>query len=244
MELFLVGGAVRDMLMDRPCKDWDFSCVLSSEDTSGHPDLTGLQTLEAVLVARGFEVLAVTADKFTIRARAPKGFEWLGQEAPRVCDFVLARKEHKTGPSRGDIVVSVGTLFDDLARRDFTMNAIAQDSEGFLIDPFRGAEAIGFRMIESVGDAADRFAEDGLRVLRAIRFAIVLGFDIGGSTWDAIGPEFIGADITRDRIREELAKAFFQDTPRTLRMLEEFGLTDRVFRDLWLMPTSAESIKK
>lgn len=241
MEIFLVGGAVRDRVMGRPCKDWDFTVVLAEGDARPFDPFTAME--DVLVNAMDFEVLARTPDKFTLRCRAPKGWTFMGELAPRVCDFVLARKERQVGAGRGNIAVEVGTLHDDLARRDFTMNAMAMDKDGTLIDPFGGLDAIANGRIESVGHPSLRFEDDGLRVLRALRFAVTLGFELSERVLGHIvhrGMEFATDEsISIERTREELLKMFRVDTARSLELLAATQMLPIVSRGgVWLKPTS------
>ncbi len=231
MELFLVGGAVRDMVMGRVSKDWDFTVV----GPSSFPEF------QAELAAAGFEEFTSDEAHGTVRAHAPKGFSFAGMVPPvKTFDFVLARRDVSTDGRRA--VTETGTLADDLARRDFTMNAIAIDADGVFIDPHNGRSDIAHKLIRTVGMPKTRFNEDGLRVLRAIRFAVTLDFEIEGvlgieltmrGAWHATRPE-----VSVERRREELLRAFRCSTIRTLRELDHFGMLDIIDADgLWLKPT-------
>jgi tRNA nucleotidyltransferase (CCA-adding enzyme) len=239
MEMFLVGGAVRDMVMGRSSKDWDFTVVMTEEESRPFDPFSAM--VDVLTNAMDFEIFLSDPAHMTVRARAPKGWTFAGMIPPvRTFDFVLARRDVSTDGRHA--VTEPGTLFDDLARRDFTMNAIAMDSSGNLIDPFDGATAIEHMLIETVGDATDRFEEDGLRVLRAIRFAITLGFDFSGSLDAAMddNPARWLGKVSVERVREELHKAFAANTSRTIRMLSEHDMVSSIFHggDLWLMPTT------
>jgi tRNA nucleotidyltransferase/poly(A) polymerase len=137
--------------------------------------------------------------------------------------------------------VEVGTIKQDLARRDFTMNAIALDTTGGIIDPFGGAEDIKEGLIRCVG-GTERLREDALRMLRAIRFAVQLDFtlsnEIIGFLYDVNNVPLLD-NISEERIREELTKAFKADTLETLYYLQSYhAMTASIFDgDMWLMPT-------
>ena len=108
---------------------------------------------------------------------------------------------------RPDSVTFTDSLTDDLARRDFTVNAMAYDPERGLIDPFHGADDLAKGIIRCVGSAADRFNEDGLRILRAMRFASVLDFAVEPATADAIHMQKgLLKHISAERIDSELTK--------------------------------------
>jgi tRNA nucleotidyltransferase (CCA-adding enzyme) len=158
-------------------------------------------------------------------------------------DFVLARKEGDYSDGRRPDRVEAGTLEDDLARRDFTMNAIAKDSHGRLIDPFDGRRDIADRVIRAVGNARDRIVgEDALRGLRALRFAVQKGFTIDHEVAKVLrSVEFRRAlrSVSTERQREELEKMFKVDTIHSLWLIDHFRLNDTLFDNtgLRLMPT-------
>jgi tRNA nucleotidyltransferase (CCA-adding enzyme) len=182
---------------------------------------------------RGGTIFLEKPEYLTIRARVPE----LG-----AVDFVLCRKDGAYIDGRRPEDVEPGTLEDDLARRDFTMNAIALSEDGEYIDPFGGAYHLEHGIITCVGHARHRFAEDYLRMLRAIRFAVTkdmqLSRDIMLCLVDSRMVDRL-ADVAIERVREEMLKAFHHDTLKTLRMLEDFPLVRDVLfgSGLWLKPT-------
>jgi tRNA nucleotidyltransferase (CCA-adding enzyme) len=232
MELYIVGGYVRDLIMGRVSKDIDFSVVLDN------PARDPFATMRAELVARGFDIFTESPQFLTIRARAPKDFLNFGNVPMRsdTFDFVLARSESDYTDGRRPDRVTPGSLYDDLARRDFTMNAIAIDANGAVIDYFNGQRDIEDRLIRTVGDPIKRFNEDRLRILRAVRFAVTLDFRIDINTGMVISrfgsnvsDTFQGVSV--ERIREELERAFKHDTLETLSLLDCYNLTEKVFRN-------------
>src|SRR5690606_38048660 len=138
-------------------------------------------------------------------------------------DFVLARKDGMYKDGRRPSEVYPGTLFDDLARRDFTVNAMAYTVDAQLIDPFGGLDDIRTMSLTGVGDATARFQEDALRVMRAIRFHVVKGFRLMPDVTHAMRTvsvlDALEDNIATDRIREELHKCFVHDTWATMRLL-------------------------
>lgn len=225
-KFYLVGGAVRDKLRGKASKDFDYTVEAES-----------YEAMRAAILERKGEIYLETPQFLTIRAKVPL----LG-----AADYVLARKEsHYTDGRHPDNVV-IGSLYDDLARRDFTMNAIAQDEDGNYIDPHGGREDIENRLIRCVGNPYERFNEDRLRLLRAIRFAVVLDFDFEDDTEEVID-ELVNRPgafdgVSLERIREELTKAFKYNTLRTLGVLDHFNIVRHpgLFSDLWLKPTSEQ----
>src|SRR5262249_33493984 len=136
---------------------------------------------------------------------------------------------------RPDHVVFGVSLEEDLARRDFTMNAIAYEPlAGVLVDPFGGRADIAARLIRAVGDASARFLEDGLRVMRAIRVAATLGFALDAATEAAIAGALGSlARVSAERIRDELLKLLAAPTPSIgLEIAERTGVLRTILPEL------------
>jgi len=235
VKIYLVGGAVREIVRGFPqkVKDWDFAVEARS-----------YEQMRFWLKIKGFEIFLETPQYYTIRARAPKGrFEFAGIDMThKTFDFTLCRSEGEYTDGRHPDTVEVGTIKQDLARRDFTMNAIALDAAGGRIDPFGGFEDIQAGYIRCVG-STERLREDSLRMLRAIRFAIQLDFDLSneivGFLYDSNNAELLG-NISEERIREELTKCFKANTLETLYYLQSYHvLASVIFGDqkMWLLPT-------
>lgn len=242
MEFFEVGGCVRDEIMGGKSKDIDFTVVLNEGDFPNSTLSVGgttdpFQIMENELRRRGFKIWQSNPKFLTIRAKFPKPSslvaiktEWAGLDA----DFVLARKERDYVDGRRPESVEVGTLFDDLQRRDFTMNAIAKDSEGNLIDPFDGQRDIAMGIISAVGNPADRLTEDALRAVRALRFMVTKNMMVDPGLRFAMETEAVLFSIVNqiadERISDELAKMFAFDTVKSVRLLNEFpSLTEAMF---------------
>jgi tRNA nucleotidyltransferase (CCA-adding enzyme) len=218
-EFFEVGGCVRDDLIGIPTKDVDFTVVSSNLDLSVVDTFT---TLHKHLESQGFTIFEARSEFLTIRAQVPINHPL--RQRTNVADFVLARQDGPSSDGRRPDWVKPGTILDDLSRRDFTMNAIARDMNGELIDPFDGQTAIQDKAISFVGNPLVRIAEDGLRPLRALRFNITKGFEIDHPAWSAINSDLAASMIHKvsvERIREELNKMFRVDTISTLTMLSE-----------------------
>lgn len=238
-KFYEVGGKVRDELLGLKSKDVDYVAVphetLIRDVESVH---TMFGILEAYLKEEGFEIFLVTADCFTIRAKFPKDHTYSG-----VADFVMARKEVGYIPGTRTPMVKPGTLYDDLERRDFTVNALAKNEDGKIIDYFDGIKHLEEKILVTPLDCEVTFNDDPLRILRAIRFSITKGFEIPKEMWheiyhyDYTNKMYVVSD---ERIREELFKCFKHDTLETLERLRQFPhLSDYIFRDnkLWLKPT-------
>lgn len=199
-EAYIVGGCVRDMLMQREPNDWDIT-------TSAKPEAikkifkrtydTGIQhgTVTVILNKEHFEVT-------TYRIEG----EYKDFRRPTSVDFVE------------DITL-------DLSRRDFTMNAIAYHPQRGFIDPYNGQEDIKKRCIRSVREAKERFTEDALRILRAVRFAAQLGFEIEPQTLQGIEScKALLEHISKERIRDEFLKICISPRPNYIEYLHQYGL--------------------
>lgn len=223
INIFEVGGSIRDELLGVKSADKDF-CV----------EAPSFEAMREKILSMGGKIFLETPAHFTIRAMVPN----LGAS-----DFVLCRKEGPYSDGRHPDWVSVGTLADDLARRDFTMNAIARNSAtGEIIDPRGVGRADIFRRVVScVGESRKRFVEDRLRVFRAVRFAVQKNFSIHPETRAAM-LEFSDGDfssVSTERIRAELLKMFAANSWCAVSMLEEFNLIPLIeSRGIWLKPTT------
>lgn len=208
---FLVGGCVRDILRGVPPKDWDVATSAEPRAVQRSFDKvipTGIQHGTVTVVTRGTHV-----EVTTFRTEG----EYVDGRRPSAVEF------------RTDIK-------DDLSRRDFTINAMAYDPvKKELVDPFGGQTDLAAKLIRAVGDPLDRFGEDGLRALRAVRFAAVLGFEIEPSTLGAI-PRTITVfkKVSHERIHDELVKLLLSPRPRRgLELLRDTGLLAAFFPELF-----------
>lgn len=193
--VFLVGGSVRDMLLSRTPKDYDFATPLDPDE------------VERRVEAAGRHVYAIGKKFGTI------GFKVMDGKTPYYVEVTTYRKEQYEPGNRKPVVEFVDDLKEDLSRRDFTINAIAYDGENY-IDPFGGRIDLLERKIKAVGRAKDRFKEDPLRMLRAARFSAQLGFDID--------PNMVGIarrmsrsiyTVSRERWVQEMDKMLLSDQP-------------------------------
>lgn len=203
---YLVGGAVRDMLMKVPAHDWDVATNATPQDVI---------KLFKFVVPTGIEHGTVTV-------------HYKGNEI----EVTTFRTEAGYSDGRHpDSINYAATIEEDLARRDFTMNAIAASLEdGAITDPYGGQDDIKNKLIRTVGAAHERFMEDGLRPVRALRFASKLGFSIEKNTYSEIFKEEIqakAASISIERFRDEFEKIMASPKPSVgLKLLEESGLLD------------------
>lgn len=203
---YLVGGAVRDMLMKVPAHDWDVATNATPQDVI---------KLFKFVVPTGIEHGTVTV-------------HYKGNEI----EVTTFRTEDGYSDGRHpDSINYAATIEEDLARRDFTMNAIAASLEdGIITDPYGGQDDIKNKLIRTVGAAHERFMEDGLRPVRALRFASKLGFSIEKNTYSEIFKKEIqakAASISIERFRDEFEKIMSSPKPSVgLKLLEESGLLD------------------
>lgn len=203
---YLVGGAVRDTLMGIVPHDYDVATDALPND-----------------VVRLFKRTIPTGIKHgTVTVRL------FGQSI----ETTTFRTDGKyTDGRHPDIWKRAAAIEEDLSRRDFTMNAVAVDLEtGEVVDPFNGKGDIECRLIKAVGDAKARFTEDGLRPIRAIRFAAQTGFAIEAATYSAIMDKNViqkAKSVSMERFRDEFVKMLLTETPApSLKMLEETGMQE------------------
>jgi len=245
VEIFEVGGCIRDEILGLPSKDIDFSVVLSESEKAliFQRNQSPFDFMANSLVDMGFKIFLETPEYLTVRAQFPTGnpkntsvgYQRNGKSTSGLtADFVLARKESDYTDGRRPDVVVPGTLEDDLARRDFTMNAIAKDSEGNFIDPHNGRQDIAQGAIRAVGDPFERLTEDALRAVRALRFSVTKDFYIARNLRFAMESaavlDAIRDKISDERIQQELSKMLRHDTMESLCAFRQFpALTAAMF---------------
>ena len=203
-EAFAVGGCVRDTLLGRTPEDWDVT-------TSARPEAvkaifertvdTGLQhgTVTVLKNRKGYEVTTYRIDGEYHDGRHPDSVEF------------------------------TPNLLEDLKRRDFTINAMAYSHETGIVDEFGGMEDLKAGIVRCVGRPEDRFTEDALRLLRALRFSAQLGFEIEESTYAAIktiAPNL--AKVSKERVQAELTKLLLSAHPEQILLLKETGLSAQI----------------
>jgi len=240
-QLFEVGGCVRDEILGVHTNDIDFTFVV--DDLSLTVD-QGWDVMKSFLKEKGFKIFLETKDCFTIRAMFPKDHEHQGL----VADFVMARKEVGVIEGTRKPVLELGSLLDDLTRRDFTLNAMAKDLNGNIIDPFDGQGHLEKGLLITPLEPVKTFMDDPLRMIRALRFSVTKGFDIHDSVWEAIFTpgllDKLEEVVSQERIREEVTKMFKHDTVHTMRLFADIDqreprLLEIVFKDcMWLMPST------
>lgn len=216
LETYIVGGYTRDLILKRPSNDVDFVCVGS-----------GITLAQGV--AQALNGAHVTVYKNFGTAQVRYGDLDL--------EFVGARKESYRADSRKPIVED-GTLDDDQQRRDFTINAMAiclnADRYGELIDPFNGREDIKRKIIRTPLDPKITFSDDPLRMMRAVRFASQLNYDIEADTFAALSTQAARLKIvSQERITDELNKIILSPVPSYgFKLMFHSGLLQQFFPEL------------
>ncbi len=207
---WLVGGAVRSLVLRVPPKDWDLATDAEPGDVIRlfrRVVPTGIRHGTVTILTRGSSYEITT---FRVEGRYSDG-------------------------RRPDRVSYTPSLPEDLKRRDFTINAMAIDiGTGALVDPHGGREDCAGKTIRAIGDPEERFREDGLRLLRAVRFASRLGFSIEPGTLKAMKTCAMRIDrISRERVRTELEEIILADVPsRAFILMAETGLLERILPEL------------
>ena len=207
-EAYAVGGCVRDSILKRVPEDWDITTSAKPEEVKKLFQATidtGLQhgTVTVVIEKKGYEITTFRLDGDYSDGRHP------------------------------DRVAFTSSLTEDLKRRDFTINAMAYSEKAGLIDEFNGERDLEDGVIRAVGNAEERFLEDALRMLRAIRFAGQLNFKIAGKTFDAIkklSPKI--SKVSVERIAKELEKLLLSGNPEYIGLVYETGIFEVIAPEL------------
>lgn len=200
-EAYAVGGCVRDSILNREPNDWDITTSATPEEVKGlfrHTVDTGLQhgTVTVIIKKQNYEITTYRIDGEYEDGRHPKEVNFTSK------------------------------LSEDLRRRDFTINAMAYNDSKGLVDLFGGQTDLEAGIIRCVGDARERFSEDALRIMRAVRFSAQLGYEIEGETAKAIkdlAPTL--SRISVERIQVELIKTLLSSHPEYILKMYEMGLT-------------------
>lgn len=208
-EAYLVGGCVRDLLIGTEPKDWDIT-------TNATPE----------------QIQTVFTDSFYENDFGTVGVK-TGSEDPKtaVVEITPYRLESEYSDKRRPDNVEFGTsLLGDLARRDFTVNAIALDSKGQYVDPYEGQKDIKDKILRAVGNPQERFAEDALRMLRAVRLVAELSFGIDGATAEAISQNSKHlSHVSRERVRDELIRILNSYQPMNALVLSQrLGILEHI----------------
>ena len=204
-EAYIVGGCVRDTLMQIPPKDWDIA-------TSALPET--VKKLFAKTIDTGLKHGTVTIA--------------INNSYYEVTTFRIDGQYNDN--RHPDSVSYTNSIIEDLSRRDFTINAIAYHPDSHYIDPFDGIGDISKKIIKTVGDPDKRFTEDALRLLRAIRFSAQLNFTITKEALDSITKNAtLIQNISSERIREEITKLLISNAPDKFNLLFKTKLLEYIF---------------
>lgn len=206
-EAFIVGGCVRDSIINRNPQDWDIASSAKPHEVKNIFERTidtGLKhgTVTVLLNSHAYEITTYRIEGKYINNRQPESVEF------------------------------TDSIETDLSRRDFTINAMAYNPNKGLIDPFGGIDDINAKQIKAVGDPEHRFEEDALRILRALRFSAQLNYCIEDKTLQAIEKQcHLLNNISGERIREELNKILLSN-PMTFQLMHELGILQQIIPEL------------
>lgn len=232
-EAYLVGGCVRDLVIGRIPKDWDVTTNATPEQI--------IELFQKTVYENNFGTVAVVFEdngevsQESVSHETSSSTNFSLPTTNRIVEVTPYRLESAYSDKRHpDTVQFAQTLADDLKRRDFTVNALAMDSKGQIMDMFDGLKDIKDKVIRTVGEPADRFNEDALRMLRAIRFSCQLNFAVSYETLDAILKNSSNIKlISNERIRDEFIKIVDSPNPAIgIGFLEKTGLLEHIIPEL------------
>jgi len=214
-EAYIVGGCVRDLIISKIPKDWDITTNAKPEEIENLFDNTYYNN--------DYGTVGVVNEETE-------------DETLKVVEVTPYRLESEYSDARRpDSVEFSDSIEHDLHRRDFTINAIAySESKGQIIDPYKGQEDLGRKVIVAVGDPNERFAEDALRILRAIRLGAELGFSVDPDVTKAItNNSALLSQISKERIRDEFVRIVNSDEPMSaLVIAQKLGVLGYIAKDL------------
>jgi poly(A) polymerase/tRNA nucleotidyltransferase (CCA-adding enzyme) len=223
-EAYLIGGCVRDILLNIKPKDWDITTNAKPEDI--------IKIFPDTFYENSYGTVGVVNDN-------------VSDETLKVIEITPYRLESEYSDSRRpDSVTFSEKLEDDLQRRDFTINAIALNImdkgsdelfyKGHIIDPYKGQEDLENKLLRTVGNPHERFQEDGLRILRAVRIGNYVGFEIDSATEKALTEEsHLLSNIAKERIRDEFNKIVMSDEPmKGIISCQKYGVLKYIIAEL------------
>lgn len=210
-EGYVVGGCIRDSILQRIPGDWD---ITSNAMPSDLVDIFGEENTIPTGIKYGTVTVIVDGEPFEVTTyRIEAGYS----------DF-----------RRPDNIKFTSSIKEELSRRDFTMNAMAYNGESGLVDLFGGIDDITKKTIRCVGNPDDRFSEDALRMVRAVRFAAQLGFEIDGKTLQSINKNRgLIEYISSERIELELNKMLISDFPHKIGLMFSSGLMEYIIPSIY-----------
>ncbi len=218
-EAYVVGGCVRDMVLGREPEDWD----ITTSATPYEVKKIFRRTVDTGII-HGTVTVLIDKEHYEVTTYRLDG-EYEDSRHPKQVEFT-------------------SSLAEDLKRRDFTINAMAYNEKEGFVDLFGGMEDLNKGLIRCVGSAEERFSEDALRILRAVRFSAQLGFTIEEHTLSAIEAKAENLkNISAERIRVELTKLLISDHPNRLRLLYGLGITSVILPEFdAMMKTEQKNI--
>ena len=256
-EAYAVGGCVRDRLLGRVPGDWDITTSARPEQVKAvfrRTIDTGIQHGTVTVLMPAEQAGGTHADSSVageasgIRADARRAASQSGRSAAAHAGRSVEHPAAKSAPvwegyevttyridgayldgRHPSAVQFTPSLHEDLARRDFTINAMAVNDRSGIVDDFGGLEDLGRRVVRAVGEPELRFQEDALRMLRALRFSAQLGFDIDPATWQAVrklAPNL--QHVSKERIAVELTKLLMSDHPEHIALVSTSGLSEYI----------------
>ena len=256
-EAYAVGGCVRDRLLGRVPGDWDITTSARPEQVKAvfrRTIDTGIQHGTVTVLMPAEQAGGTHADSSVageasgIRADARRAASQSGRSAAAHAGRSVEHPAAKSAPvwegyevttyridgayldgRHPSAVQFTPSLHEDLARRDFTINAMAVNDRSGIVDDFGGLEDLGRRVVRAVGEPEQRFQEDALRMLRALRFSAQLGFDIDPATWQAVrklAPNL--QHVSKERIAVELTKLLMSDHPEHIALVSTSGLSEYI----------------
>ena len=237
-EVYLVGGCVRDLLLNRNITDWDMTTNATPEQIlqlfpdGFYDNLFGTVGIAVDVIAR-----SKTTKQSTLQQEDSHADTRDDESLKGIIEITTYRTEKNYMDNRHPEQVSWGkTLEEDLQRRDFTINAMAASLNDNIqiIDPYEGQKDLDAKLVRAVGDPNQRFKEDGLRLMRAIRFATQLSFQIEEKTLEAITQDAaLLQNISGERIRDELLKILGSEYPyEGIMLLKNTGLLQYILPEL------------
>ena len=234
-EAYAVGGCVRDSLLGRVPGDWDITTSARPEQVKAvfrrtidtgiqHGTVTVLMPAEHPDSTHADHAGASYAGRSAEHPGAKSAPVWEGYEVTTYrIDGAYLDGRHPSA------VQFTPSLHEDLARRDFTINAMAVNDRSGIVDDFGGLEDLGRRVVRAVGEPEQRFQEDALRMLRALRFSAQLGFDIDPATWQAVRKLAPNLEhVSKERIAVELTKLLMSDHPEHIALVSTSGLSEYI----------------
>ena len=223
-EAFIVGGCVRDLILSRKPKDWDVTTNATPEQI--------LPLFTKTVYENTYGTVAIVFENYTESSVSRDTYDDLSYETTDLHTYIVEVTPYRTETTytdsrHPDAVSFSQNIEDDIQRRDFTINAMAYSiSREILLDLYKGQADLKDKVIRTVGNAEERLQEDALRMMRAVRFAVQLGFTISHETTEALVKQSdLLTKVSMERIRDEFEKIILSPSPAAgITLLQKFGL--------------------